>query len=89
MVYRCSVQLASTLHLAGGLGAGWRLQRGDTVRQEVEQLAQVRRVVPRLQPLRHVALRGMAKRVASESLQMHHCLCPQQENGTAGGHARW
>ncbi len=89
MIYRCSVQLTSTLHLAGGLGAGWRLQRRDAVRQKVEQLAQVRRVVPRLQPLRHVALRGMAKRVASESLQKRYCLCPQQGNRTAGGHARW
>ncbi len=85
MIYRCSVQLTSTLHLAGGLGAGWRLQRRDAVRQKVEQLAQVRRVVPRLQPLRHVALRGMAKRVASESLQKTYL--SRAEHGKTSG--RW
>ena len=64
-------------HLAGGLGAGGRLQGGDYVREEVEQLAQVRRVVPRLQPLRHEALQqgsGANKSAAAPTVSGRHQL---------------
>ena len=74
-------------HLAGGLGPGGGLQAGHHVRQEVEHLAQVRRVVARLQAPRHVALRPTTQGIpnAAETADSGWGLWPKDTAAEDGG----